>query len=160
MKERKKERNAQAYPRKYVHLVYLYIRAQGVGGGHNTRIETAVFFFCSGSFFFFLTQVRQVKVVFLRTLRNVATRLEPFHFHVCLAMSTVRHKTLAHKQTARIPNSTYIIEGVALEKYPHEAKREHHVHVRCITCHRLQSREMSHGEVRRKTLRIGPSSKD
>ena len=53
--------------------MYLYIRAQGVGGGHNTRIETAVFF-CSGSFFF-LTQVRQVKVVFLRTLRNAATRL-------------------------------------------------------------------------------------
>ena len=27
-------------------------------------------------FFFFLTQVRQVKVVFLRTLRNAATRLK------------------------------------------------------------------------------------
>ena len=40
------------------------------GGGHNTRIETAVF---SGSFFF--TQVRQITVVFLRTLRNAATRL-------------------------------------------------------------------------------------
>ena len=44
--------SAQAYPREYVHLVYFNIRAQGVGGGHNTRIETAVFF-CSGSFFFF-----------------------------------------------------------------------------------------------------------
>ena len=42
-----------AYPREYVHLVYLYIRAQGVGGGHNTRIETAVFFFVPVPFFFF-----------------------------------------------------------------------------------------------------------
>ena len=49
---KEKKVSAQAYPREYVHLVYLYIRAQGVGGGHNTRIETAVFF-CSGSFFFF-----------------------------------------------------------------------------------------------------------
>ena len=37
--------SAQAYPREYVHLVYLRIRAQGVGGGHNMHIETAVFFF-------------------------------------------------------------------------------------------------------------------
>ena len=65
------------------------------------------------------------------------TQREPFYFHVCLAMSTVRHKTLAHKQTARTPNWTYIIEEVALEKYPHwQAKRGHHVHVRCITCNR------------------------
>ena len=64
--------SAQAYPRDFVHLVYLYIRAQGLGGQHNTRIKTAVFFV---SVPFFLTQVRQVKVVFLRTLRNAATRL-------------------------------------------------------------------------------------
>ena len=32
-------------------LILLYIRAQGVGGGHNTRIETAVFFFVPGPFF-------------------------------------------------------------------------------------------------------------
>ena len=45
-----------------------------MGGGHNTRIETA-FLFVQVPFFFFLTQVRQVKVVFLRILRNAATRL-------------------------------------------------------------------------------------
>ena len=37
------------------------IRAQGVGGGHNMRIETAVFFVVVPAPFFFLTQVRQVK---------------------------------------------------------------------------------------------------
>ena len=31
--------------------MYLYIRAQGVGGGHNTRIETAVFFVVPVPFF-------------------------------------------------------------------------------------------------------------
>ena len=50
--------------------------AQGVGGGHNTRIETAAFLLFR-FLFFLLTQVRQVKVVFLRTLRNAATRLNP-----------------------------------------------------------------------------------
>ena len=50
------------------------VHAQGVGGGHNTRIETCSFFFVPVPFFF-LTQVRQFKVVFLRTLRNAATRL-------------------------------------------------------------------------------------
>ena len=39
----------------------------------TTRASKLQVFFCSGSFFF--TQVRQVKVVFLRTLRNAATRL-------------------------------------------------------------------------------------
>ena len=39
----------------------------------TTRASKLQFFFCSGSFF--LTQVRQVKVVFLLTLRNAATRL-------------------------------------------------------------------------------------
>ena len=56
---------------------------RGVGGGLNTRIETAVFLV-----FFFLTQVRQVEVVFLRTLRNAATRLkwpQPCHFGACRA---------------------------------------------------------------------------
>ena len=49
----RKEVSAQAYPREYTSCT-LHIRAQGVGGGHNTRIETAViFFFCSGSLFFF-----------------------------------------------------------------------------------------------------------
>ena len=45
------------------------------GGGWRTQHahRNCSFFFCSGSFFF--TQVRQVKVVFLRTLRNAATRL-------------------------------------------------------------------------------------
>ena len=47
----KKKVSAQAYPREYVHLVYLYICAQGVGGGHNTSIETAVFFFVPVPFF-------------------------------------------------------------------------------------------------------------
>ena len=73
----------------YVHLVYLYIRAQGVGGGHNTRIEFAVLFCSAGSSF--LTQVRQVKVVFLRTLRNAAT---------CLLIDLIVMKTLL---TARLP---------------------------------------------------------
>ena len=40
----------------------------------TTRALKVQFFFCFGSFFF-LKQVRQVKVVFLRTLRNAATRL-------------------------------------------------------------------------------------
>ena len=44
--------HAQAYPTEFVHLVYIHVGAQGVSGGRNTRIETAVFF-CSGSFFFF-----------------------------------------------------------------------------------------------------------
>ena len=47
-----KKVSAQAYPREYVHLVYLYIRAQGVGGGHTTCASKLQFFFCSGSFFF------------------------------------------------------------------------------------------------------------
>ena len=36
-----------------MHLVHIpaYVGAQGMGGGHNTRIETALFF-CSSSFFF------------------------------------------------------------------------------------------------------------
>ena len=54
--------------------MYIHVGAQGVTGGRNTGIETAVFFFVPVPFFF-LTQVRQVKVVFLRTLRNAATRL-------------------------------------------------------------------------------------
>ena len=41
-----------------------------------TRASKLQFFFCSGSFsFVVVTQFRQVKVVFLRTLRNAATRL-------------------------------------------------------------------------------------
>ena len=44
------------------------------GGGWRTQhVHRNCSFLCFGSFF--LTQVRQVKVVFLRTLRNAATRL-------------------------------------------------------------------------------------
>ena len=36
------------------------------------------------------------------------------------------------------------MEEVALEKYPHQAKRGHHVQVRCITCHQCaKSRNVS-----------------
>ena len=71
----RKKVSAQAYPREHVHLVYLHIRAQGVGRwvADTTRASKLQYFFVPVPFF--LTQVRQVKVVFLRTLRNAATRL-------------------------------------------------------------------------------------
>ena len=78
----KKKVSAQAYPRKFVHLVYLYIHMYVRRGwvADTTRASKLQFFFVPVSFFlsfffFLLTQVRQVKVVFLRTLRNEATHL-------------------------------------------------------------------------------------
>ena len=48
------------------------------GGGWRTQHahRNCSFFLLRVPFFFFLTQVRHVKMVFLRTLRNAATRLE------------------------------------------------------------------------------------
>ena len=61
------------------------------GGGWRTQHahRNCSFFLFWFLFFFFLTQVRQVKVVFLRTLRNAATRL-------CMCVELVSSEQVQH----------------------------------------------------------------